>query len=211
MATDASSTKPRKSLRRDPWRSVYRLSAEQVGKMVEHGILPEGGNVELWDGVLYKMTRGELHNLITTGIADAMRRAIPDGYHVREEKSCSYGDDSLPEPDIAVCRGDFRSYHPRTPNLARLALVVEVDHSTKPDAIDERHRRYAEVGIPVYWQVGAIDRIISAYRRPEGSGQTARYQSHETYDLTGEVPIVIDDREVGRVAVADVFPVDPPE
>jgi len=209
MATD-SSLKTKKS-KRDPWRSIYRFSAEQVWKMIDHGILPEGGNIELWDGILYKMTKGELHNLITTGIADAMRQVAPNGYHVREEKSCSYADNSLPEPDVAICRGNFRSYYPNPPSLAHLVLVVEIDYSTKAADQDKRHHRYAEVGIPIYWQVSASEQVISVYQAPEGTGATSSYKVRDTYDLTQEMPIVIDGREVGRAAVADFFPIDPSE
>lgn len=210
MPTDPRQ-KPGKTPRRDPWRSLYRLSAEQVGMMVEHGILPQGKKIELWDGILYRLARGELQNVITAAIADAIRRAVPEGYQVRKEKPCSFGARSLPVLDVAVCRTGAADFPPKPPDLARLALVVEVDQTTKPHEQDDRHRRYAEAKIPVYWQVGAEDRLVSVYRKPEGVGEDARYRRRESYGLTREIPIVIDDREVGRVAVADIFPSNPPE
>jgi hypothetical protein len=207
MATDAKRTA--KKQRRDPWRSVYRFTAEQAFEMVEHGILPEGGHIELWDGVFYHMTRGELHNLITGQVANALRSVMPAGYHVREEKSCSFGEHSLPEPDVAICRGDARAYYPKPPNLARLALVVEVDHTTTKPERNKRLRRYAEVGIPVYWQVGATDRRVTVYRLPGGSGAGASYSASESYGSNESVPINIDGTEVGRANVADFFPLEP--
>jgi hypothetical protein len=208
MATEAKQGSKR---RRDPWRSPYRFTAEQVLRMVEHGILPEGGNVELWDGILYQMTKGELHNGITSAIADALRRVTPADYHVREEKSCSYSDDSLPEPDVAVCRGTKWSTMPKPPDLAKLALVVEVDHSTRRAEQDKRHRRYAEVGIPIYWQVGAEDRAVVAWRQPSGSGEAAAYTVEESYAPGDSIPILLDGVDLGLAAVADFFPPDPHE
>jgi hypothetical protein len=106
---------------RDRGRIPYRFTAAQVQKMIEAGVLAEGDDVELWDGVLYKMVKGELHHFIASQVADALRRLAPAGYHVREEKSSAFGERSLPEPDVALCRGQKGDYLPHPPQLARLA------------------------------------------------------------------------------------------
>jgi Uma2 family endonuclease len=203
MATDTRKTIKK---RRDPWRSIYRFSAEQALAMVEHGILPEGARIELWDGIFYQLTKGELHNAITTAIANALRLAAPVGYHVREEKSCSYGEHSLPEPDVAVCRGGIWSYGTKPPQLARLALVVEVDHTTKDQQADVRHHRFAEVGIPVYWQIGVQAQMVSVFTLPGGSNKSARYADVKYYQLDDTIPIVVDGLHGGQANVADFCP-----
>ncbi len=192
---------------RDRGRVRYRFTSAQVIAMVEREII--GGDVELWDGVLYRMVKGELHHFVTSQVADALRAATPDGYHVREEKSCAFGDRSLPEPDAAICRGRKGDYLPHPPHLARLALVVEVDHYTaRADSVDKL-RRYAEVGIPVFWRVDVKARSVVVHREPRGSGGDSRYEVDRAYATGDEVPIEVDGRAVGRVAVADLFPLDP--
>jgi Uma2 family endonuclease len=203
MATHAETTKPV----RDRGRIPYRFTAQQVRGMIEAGILGEGDDFELWDGVLYKMVKGELHNFIVSQVADALRRLSPEGCHVREEKSCAFGERSLPEPDVAVCRGRKGDYLPDPPHLARLALVVEVDHHTKnADAVVKYHR-YAAVGIPVYWLVDAEGLSVRVFGSPRGSGTGAGYEASRVFESGDELPIEIDGVEVGRVAVEEFFPV----
>ena len=68
MTTDARKSRRRA---RDRGRVVYRLTSGQVMMMREAGIIEDGEDLELWDGVLYKMTKGELHNIIVMLVAEA--------------------------------------------------------------------------------------------------------------------------------------------
>jgi hypothetical protein len=45
-------------------------------------------------------------------------------------------------------------------------------------------------------------RRVEVYRRPEGT----RYAEQQVYGPDDEVPVVLDGREVGRIAVRDVLP-----
>lgn len=201
MATHSEST----GTIRDSGRRPYRFTAEQVRRMIEADILGEA-DVELWDGVLYKMVKGELHNFIVSQVADAFRRLTPEGCHVREEKSCAFGERSLPEPDVAICRGRKGDYLPDPPQLARLALAVEVDHHTKhADAVVKYHR-YAAVGIPVYWVIDAQARSVRVFGSPRGSGAGAGYVASRDYEPGDAVPIEIDGVEVARLPVDEFFP-----
>src|SRR5512135_158746 len=62
-------TKTRKKSPRDRWRFPYHFTAAQVMKMIEFGIVDDSEDVELWDGMLYKMVKGELHNYIVSQAA----------------------------------------------------------------------------------------------------------------------------------------------
>jgi Uma2 family endonuclease len=201
--------KPTDRTARDSGRKVYRLTAKQVLRMVECGILPEGGPIELWDGVLYKMTKGEIHNVVITLVVEAIRPICPAGFHVRQEASFQHGEHSLPEPDVAVVRGSLFDYLPDLPPLSSLPLVVEVGESSLPSDTGKRLRRYAEVGIPVYWVVDVQKRTVAVHTRPQGKGKGALYATVDT-SLPGQsFPVVIDGREVGRLNVSDLFPPEP--
>jgi Uma2 family endonuclease len=201
--------KPTARTSRERGRQVYRLTADQVLRMVECGILPEGGPIELWDGVLYTMTKGEIHNYVVSEVADLLRPVVAKGYHLREEKTCKYGDHSLPEPDVAVARGRKSDYLPDPPPLSALALVVEVSQSSTRSDTGRRLRRYAEVGIPVYWVVDVQKRTMSVHTRPQGKGKEALYATVETYLPGQHFSVVIDGPDVGRLNVSDLFPPEP--
>jgi hypothetical protein len=191
----------------DRGRRVYRLTGDQVLKMIDAGIIPDGEDVELWDGILYKMTKGELHNQIVMLTADALRAVISRAtHHVREEKSNSDGPISLPEPDVTVVRRKVGVLTPRPPDLTEVALAVEVDHNTgRADSV-VKFSRYAERRIPGYWLIKAKRRIVYVFDTPQGEGPQSHYARRQRYSGSDEIPIVIDGREVGRVAANQLFP-----
>jgi hypothetical protein len=205
MATEARKRKQRAG---DRGRTPYRFTAAQVMTMINAGIIADGEDVELWDGTLYKMTKGELHNQIVMLTADALRALTPrEEYHVREEKSNSDGPESLPEPDVTVQRGKLGVLTPRPPELERVALVVEVDHHTARADRVVKYSRYAERRIPVYWIIRAKLRIVLVHDTPQGAGASAHYTRRQRYAGDAEIPIVFDGREVGHVAAARLFPI----
>jgi Uma2 family endonuclease len=191
----------------DPGRVPYKLTAGQVIRMVEAGIIPDDVDVELWDGVLYTMTKGELHNAVVTRIAELLRPLTPAGYHVREEKSSRRDEHSLPEPDVAVCAGGVFDYLPDPPPLEKLSLVVEVnlnspraDHVTKPLG-------YAAVGIPAYWIVDVEDRAVVVCTRPTRRvDETADYADRVTRAGDDRIEVVIGGEPRGTIRVDDMLP-----
>jgi Uma2 family endonuclease len=202
----STSTEKRKA--RDRGRVPYRFTAKQVMKMIHAGIIADDEDVELWDGILYKMTKGELHNQVVMLMADALRAVTPpDVYHVREEKCNTDGRYSLPEPDVTVQRGKLGVLTPRPPALEQVALIVEVDHSTARSDRIVKYSRYAERRIPVYWIIKAKQRIVLVSDMPEGTGAEAHYARSQRYSGDAEIPIVLDGRKVGRVVASSLFPI----
>lgn len=202
MSTETKRTHPA----RDTERRVYRLTGAQVLRMLECGILPDKGAIELWDGVLYEMTKGETHYVVVKAITRALESLIPGGFHVRQEAAFRHGNHSLPEPDVAVVPGDLFDYDPNPPPLSQLRLVVEVSQSSSRADTGARLRRYAGVGIPVYWIADVPKRTVTVHTLPRGTGKRALYSRVETYLTDQAIPVVIDGREVGRVNVDDLFP-----
>jgi Uma2 family endonuclease len=139
-------------------------------------------------------------------LAQALRKLIPAGYHVREESAFRADDRSLPEPDVAVVSGGLWDYLPSLPPLGRLALAVEVDHHSHERDHVEKLAKYAAAGVPEYWVVEAEERAVVVYRTP---GPSACYDRHQTYRPGEEVEVVIGGHACGRLAVADFFPPGP--
>jgi Uma2 family endonuclease len=202
MATEAK----RQTGTRDSGRVRYRFTGEQVLRMIDAGIIPGDVDVELWNGVVYQMTKYEPHNYVVMVTAEALRRVVSVDYHVREEKSSQYGEHSLPEPDVAVARGALRSYVTTPPPLERMALLVEVCHTTDRADRGQKLRGYAKAGVPVYWIIDVARRCIEVYHTPDSSVGQTRYREMTTYLPGQDLPVVLDGREVARFTVADLLP-----
>lgn len=185
----------------------YRLTVEQYLKIIEAGVFPEGTHVELLGGVIVeKMTKYHPHNFSADALSAALRRLIPDGYLVREEKSVVLGGYWRPEPDIAVVRGPRDRYRHRDPESEDIALLVEVADSSYETDRGMKWRRYAARGIHSYWIVNIGANSVEVYSDPEGRGGGAQYRTSRSFGPDEGIPVMIDGREVGRVATRDILP-----
>jgi Uma2 family endonuclease len=189
-------------------REVYKLTAEQVLRMAEAGLLPEEGRTELLDGVLYHMTKGELHNATATAVGRALRAPVdraPRPHHVRADCSNTADPHSLPEPDVTIVPGGVFDYGTTPPPLSALALVVEVNYST-PEVHTLKLALYARAGVPVYWVVDVLERQVVEYTGPNGRGG----YDHRVVRRPGEtLDVVIDGHACGQVRVEDIVPPGP--
>jgi Uma2 family endonuclease len=190
----------------DAGRRPYRLTADQLGRMLEAGIIPEGNDIELLGGVLYKMVKKEPHNFTVGQVADALRRLLPDGFHVREEKSLRQGKRSLPEPDVVVAVGRSGDYRPQPPSTSEVPLIVEVCHHTQKADFQDKYRRYAAAGVPVYWIVDLHHRRVEVFTGPVGQSAVASYSAGFAYPEGGTVPVLLLGEQIGVIQVADLLP-----
>lgn len=186
---------------------LYRLDVQQFEKMIEAGVFPEGVHVELLGGLLVaKMTKNPAHDYAVGETADILRGIVGRNWKVSEEKSSALGRSWMPEPDIAVIRGPRTQYRTRRPKPADLILVVEVSDTSYATDRGAKWRRYAAVGIPVYWIINIPKRVVEVSGSPSGRGNAAKYRDVATFGEDDEVPVVIDGNEVGRIVVKDILP-----
>ncbi|TMI77486.1 MAG: Uma2 family endonuclease [Bacillati bacterium ANGP1] len=115
------------------------------------------------------------HALAVRAVEEALRRVFTHGYDIRVGMPLALGDESEPEPDVAVVRGHFRDYrtHPLT-----ATLVVEVADTSLEFDRARNAARYASGEIPEYWIVNLVDRQVEVFRDAGASpaGDTA-YQT----------------------------------
>jgi Uma2 family endonuclease len=185
---------------------LWRLSVEQYHAMAEAGILVDGDPVELLEGLLVaRMTKYPAHRVTTHLVRLALEAIMPDGWFVDSQEPVTTAD-SEPEPDVSVLRGEVRDYTAHHPGPVDIALVIEVaDSSLRQDRVLKK-RIYARAGIAVYWIVNLVDRRIEVYTTPSGPGAAPDYVDRRDYGADEAVPVVVDGREVGRIAVSDVLP-----
>jgi len=159
--------------------SIRRLTADEALRMVAAGIVGEDEPVELLDGVLIEMSpQGPVHSEATANLADRLRVAYAGRARVREEKPLSAGKHSLPEPDVAVVRGQTGTYATRHPTGEDTILVVELAWTSQEE---ERRKAaiYAAANVPAYWLLDLKARKLELRTAPEGD-------SYRTVQVLGE-------------------------
>ena len=104
----------------------------------------------------------------------------------------------------------------RNAAAADCCLVVEVSDTNLYRARSEKLPAYAAAGIPVYWIVNLASGDSEGVSTAPATGQvevysdpdqaTGRYRSETDLHPGDEVSVVIDGREVGRIAVRNLLP-----
>lgn len=148
-----------------------RFTVQEVLRMVEAGILAEDEPYELIGGRLVEVApRGPDHSTTTAKSADRLRAAYAGSAVVREDKPLVAGAAALPEPDIAVVRGDHDRYRSQHPAGDDALLVVEV--AVTSHAVDRaKSADYARAGVSVFWLVDVPSKRVEVHTEPQVDGR----------------------------------------
>ncbi len=185
--------------------TARRWRRTEFDRLVDLGVF-EGEPLELIGGELVVAEpQGSYHASAIEKVDYAIRALVPAGWYVRLQAPVSLDEDSEPEPDLAVVLGqpgDYRESHPAHP-----VLVVEVAESSLAFDRTRKGSLYARAGIPEFWIVNLIDRVLEVYRGPERDTAAAfgwRYGAASRLTPPATVaPLAWSGRSV---AVADLFP-----
>ena len=145
----------------------HRWTRRDYERLVAQGFFPPDKRVELVEGVIYDMTpQRSLHATAFRLTQEALRTAFPPsaGYEIRGQLPLALGEDSEPEPDLAVVAGTIRDYSDSHPATA--LLLVEIADSS---LLHDRKRKiplYARFGIPESWLCHLARRTLEVYRDP---------------------------------------------
>lgn len=185
---------------------IWRLSVAQYHGMIKAGILTEDDPVELLEGWLVaKMPKNPPHRLSTQLTREALADLLPAGWYVDAQEPITLLD-SEPEPDVVVVRGQRRDYAERHPGADDLALVVEVADTTLQRDRTIKKQLYARAGIATYWLLDLTSRQMQVYTEPLVHAEQADYRRIQNYQPLDLVPVSIEGREVGRLALRDLLP-----
>lgn len=185
--------------------TFHRLTVAQYHDMIRNGILSEDDPVELLEGYLVtKMPRSPEHDFAIRTLGKRLGRLTPDTFTLSNQCAATI-QESEPEPDFTVARGDESLYRHRHPGPADTALVIEVAASSLQHDRTNKARIYARAGIPVFWVVNVIDRVIEVYTQPSGPADAPAYAYRQDYPVGTAVPVVLDGTPVGTIPVAEVM------
>lgn len=183
-----------------------RFSVPEYHKLIEIGVLTENDRLELLEGYLVnKMSRNPPHDAAIQLLQDALLGLLPAGWRLRIQSAITLAD-SEPEPDLAVVRGNARTYTQRHPGPADAGIVIEVSESTLDGDRIDKGRIYARAGIAVYWIVNLVERQVEVYTQPSGPGASPSYGQTSIHKESDAVPLVLDNVTAGMLNVRDLLP-----
>jgi len=189
-----------------PLESLRRFSVEEYHDLIDKGYFAKDEAYELLEGLLvHKMPKYPPHWITTDLLHDALQALDLTGFFVHSQNPVTTTD-SEPEPDVAIVRGSRRDYKGGHPEPGKVPLIVEVADSSLRRDRTLKKRIYARAVLPVYWIVNLIDRQVEIYTQPSGPIETPDYQQCQIIAADGELPVVIDGVEVGRLAVKEILP-----
>lgn len=178
---------------------AHRWTRAQYDQMIEAGMLDSDDKVELIFGAIVpRSPQGSEQFALVSLLYEALRNAYRDApSHVRMQGPLLLGDDSEPEPDLAVVDGTIRDYVDRHPDDAR--LVIEVAQSSLDKDRGLKQTVYARHGIAEYWIVDVERRRLEVYGDPSDDA----YQTKRT--LT-DADAITPPGTSTPVRLADIFP-----
>lgn len=157
--------------------AIVPITIEQYHRMVEQGIVPEDGSVELLHGVLVRKDRSgpggdvmghsPLHKLVVALLAGLAGRINSDQCHMQIQLPVSCPPDGEPEPDASIVRGTPRDFKDRIPGPGDVTCVIEAAHSSLDRDREEKLPIYARAAIPQYVLINLLNSTIEVYSDPD--------------------------------------------
>jgi Uma2 family endonuclease len=136
-------------------------------QMIESGILDEDDRVELLEGKIVCMSPQRPFHAASVQRSSRLLFKLGDRTEIRIQLPVILGDDSEPEPDIAVVRFDNSEYSFRHPEAPDIYLLIEVTDSTIAKDRKQKARIYAKNQVLEYWILDVQRRQVYVFRQPE--------------------------------------------
>ena len=189
-----------------PQEPTKRWTVAEYHELIRLGVLKSDDPYELIEGWLVtKMTHGAPHDYAILVLVEDIIRTLPAGWCCRGQSAITLADGE-PEPDVAVCVGPRSRYGIVHPTASEIAVVIEVSDTTLTRDRGIKLRTYARAGIPEYWIVNVIDRIVEVYTEPTANGlEPARYIHQQDYPSGSIVPLKIAGQQCASFAVDELI------
>src|SRR5688572_15390783 len=156
---------------------IHRWTRQEYYRMADAGLFHDR-RVELIEGEVVDMPpQKNAHYTAILLVQRALEKAFGTNHTVRVQGPLDLGERSQPEPDLAVVPGSPRDYqdHPKT-----ALLVVEVSDTTLAFDRERKAKLFAKAGIPEFWIINLVDRVVEVYRTPSLELGGSRYKEVKT-------------------------------
>jgi Uma2 family endonuclease len=155
--------------------SRHRLSVGDFQRMAEAGIFQEDDRVELIEGEIVDMTPiGSGHAGAVKRLSNLIKLAVGERAIVSTQDPIMLGEDSEPQPDLALLRPRDDFYADSHPGPEDILLIVEVADASLRYDTEVKLPLYARHGIPEAWLVDLVNKRLLIHRSPspQGYGET---------------------------------------
>ncbi len=155
-------------------RETRKFTVAEYYRMAEAGILRPDERVELIEGELIVMPPiGPRHAGSVNLATRIFPRQADDRFIVQIQNPVHLGEDSEPEPDVALLRPREDYYTTAHPVPADVLLVIEVADSTLAYDREVKVHLYGRAGIPEAWVLNLPEDCLERFAEPgpEGYGQ----------------------------------------
>jgi len=150
-----------------PAEDVRRWKREAYERLAEDGYFQPDERVELVDGIIYEMPPQSVGHAVAVRLArQILGRIFPSGFDILVQMPLALGEDSEPEPDLAVVPGNPRDHLTSHPISA--VLVIEVADTSLSRDRERKAGLYARAGIPDYWILVLGANQLEVHRDPQG-------------------------------------------
>jgi Uma2 family endonuclease len=159
-----------------------RWTRLEYERLIELGVFGPADRLELLGGQLVVAEpQSAEHYTAIMRASRALEAAFGPGWLVRPQGPVALDDESEPEPDVAVVPGDVADYRMAHPTRPVLAVEVAVSSLT----LDRSYKAslYARAGVPDYWIVNLVDRVIEIHRQPTLDLESPYGWAYATVDI----------------------------
>jgi Uma2 family endonuclease len=164
---------------------LYRLRVDDYEKMIEYGIFTSDDKIELWEGILVKMSpKGINHSTAMSLAVDYFYANLRKESIIRVQDPIRLDDFSEPEPDVVLAKLPLDNYFLSHPTPENILLVLEIAES-KIARDREKALNYGRNGVIQYLILNLNTREVEDYREPgkDGYKQKRTYKASEKFTL----------------------------
>jgi Uma2 family endonuclease len=146
---------------------LYTWVVADYHQMIESGILTPNCPVELLEGRIIRMSpQRPFHASSVHRTNKYLSKLLGNRAEVRIQSPITLGDDSEPEPDIAVVFTNINEYADRHPAPTDIYLLIEVADTTLTKDRELKSKIYAKNLVSEYWILDLQNRQVYIYRSP---------------------------------------------
>ena len=140
----------------------HQFTIDDLHHMIEAGILPEDGRVELIEGDIVEMSPiGDPHAETVDELNEMLVVEGRSNARVRVQNPLRIDDRTMVQPDLMLVRR--QSYRNQTPGPEDVLLIIEVSDTSLRHDREVKIPLYARAGISEVWLVDLHAEVVTRY------------------------------------------------
>lgn len=162
--------------------TIKRFYLTEYHRLIELGFFQTNERIELIKGQIIQIAaKSAPHSVCNTLLFSELFTLLQGQATVRNQEPIILGNDSEPEPDIAIVRNRSDRYLNSHPSTTDILLVIEVSDSTLKYDRETKLSLYAESGVGNYWVFNLVANCLEAYSQLYQTQDSFEYAIRQIY------------------------------